>query len=69
MSKAAELLKDYARPIKDIALKCGYSDVSNFYRDFKNFHAVTPKELRFNAPARVERYVENFTPDFPQQSC
>jgi len=46
MSKAAQLLSIQGTPIKQIALECGYSDLSNFYRDFKRIHEATPKELR-----------------------
>jgi two-component system, response regulator YesN len=45
MIRAAELLNSNT-PIKQIALECGYSDISNFYRDFKAVHAATPRELR-----------------------
>src|SRR5437879_8818135 len=54
MSKAAQLLKDCPRPIKQVALECGYGDVSNFYRDFKNSHAATPREMSRNALAAIE---------------
>ena len=46
MIRAAELVKQNALSIKQIALDCGYSDVSNFYRDFKSIHRITPRELR-----------------------
>jgi AraC-like DNA-binding protein len=46
MLRAAELVKQSALSIKQIALDCGYSDVSNFYHDFKGIHGVTPRELR-----------------------
>jgi AraC-like DNA-binding protein len=47
MSRAATLLKQGFQPIKAVALDCGYNDISNFYRDFKSVHAVTPRDLRF----------------------
>lgn len=46
MIRAAELVKQNARPIKQIALECGYSDISNFYRDFKTVHMLTPGAVR-----------------------
>jgi AraC-like DNA-binding protein len=46
MTQAAELVKQNARSIKQIAIECGYSDLSNFYRDFRSVHAVTPREAR-----------------------
>jgi AraC-like DNA-binding protein len=46
MIRAAELLKQNALSIKQIALDCGYSDISNFYHDFKSIHGITPREFR-----------------------
>jgi AraC-like DNA-binding protein len=67
MSRAAELLKDFGRPIKQVASECGYSDISNFYRDFKRAHAATPRELRLQALADVEPYIQQSGSGFPQQ--
>jgi AraC-like DNA-binding protein len=33
-------------PIKTIAFDCGYTVVSNFYRDFKRVHGLGPTEMR-----------------------
>jgi len=46
MARAAELLKDAHLPIKIIASHCGYSEVSNFYRDFKRVYSTSPKQMR-----------------------
>jgi len=46
MTRAAELLKDSLIPIKMIAAHCGYSVVSNFYRDFKIVYGTSPKQMR-----------------------
>ena len=46
MARAAELLKDHTLSIKRIALDSGYSDVSNFYRDFKQVWGVNPGQVR-----------------------
>jgi AraC family transcriptional regulator len=46
MRRAAELLKSGTLPIKMIAFDCGYSEVSNFYRDFRNIHGISPKQMR-----------------------
>jgi AraC-like DNA-binding protein len=46
MVGAAELLEDCSLPIKEIAVKCGYDDLSNFYRDFRKVHETTPKQYR-----------------------
>jgi AraC-like DNA-binding protein len=46
MAAAAGLVRRHALPIKAIAQQCGYDDVSNFYRDFKREHGMTPQQLR-----------------------
>lgn len=46
MARAAELLTDGVIPIKTIASHCGYSVVSNFYRDFKVVHGTSPMQMR-----------------------
>lgn len=46
MARAAELLRDCVIPIKTIASRCGYTVVSNFYRDFKRVHGTSPKQMR-----------------------
>lgn len=65
MSRAAQLLKQDSRSIKQIALECGYSDLSNFYRDFKTVHSITPREMRLselNALADAELTSDLLTP-------
>lgn len=60
MHRALQLLKQDCRSIKQVAFECGYSDVSNFYRDFRRVYAIPPRELRLreltaladNSPAR-----------------
>ena len=47
MMRASELIKCSPLSMKQIALECGYSDISNFYRDFKIVHAITPKMFQF----------------------
>jgi AraC-like DNA-binding protein len=46
MGQAAAMLADIVLPIKTIAHRCGYSAVSNFYRDFKMVHGTSPVQLR-----------------------
>ena len=46
MARAAELLSGLGSPIKSIASDCGYSVVSNFYRDFKRVHGISPMQMR-----------------------
>lgn len=53
MVRAAELVKINSVSIKQIAVDCGYSDVSNFYHDFKNIHGTTPREARLEALAAL----------------
>ena len=46
MARAARLLRNIAAPIKTVAFDCGYTVVSNFYRDFKRVHGTSPKQMR-----------------------
>jgi AraC-like DNA-binding protein len=46
MARAAQLLKNVAPPIKTVASDCGYSLLSNFYRDFKRVHGISPLQMR-----------------------
>jgi AraC-like DNA-binding protein len=46
MAKAARLLRNVVQPIKMIAHDCGYSVVSNFSRDFKRIHGISPMQMR-----------------------
>ena len=46
MARAAGLLRDTLLPIKTIASNCGYAEVTNFYRDFKNVYGTSPRRLR-----------------------
>jgi len=59
MVRAAELVKMNALSIKQIALDCGYSDVSNFYHDFKKIHGITPREVRLNDLAVLANVVSS----------
>ena len=46
MARAAELLKECVTPIKMIASRCGYTTASNFHRDFKMVHGISPMQMR-----------------------
>ncbi len=46
MARAAELLTNGFLPIKTIAFDCGYTVVTNFYRDFKSVYGTSPMRLR-----------------------
>ena len=48
MARAAQLLKNAAAPIKTIAADCGYTAASNFYRDFKRVHGISPRQMRLS---------------------
>ena len=47
MSKAKHLLQNYRdMTIAEVADKCGYSQLPNFTRAFKNYYGVMPSEVR-----------------------
>ena len=46
MARAAERLNNIVLPIKSIASDCGYTVISNFYRDFKRIHGISPMKMR-----------------------
>lgn len=46
MARAAQSLRNVVLPIKTISFDCGYTVVSNFYRDFKRVYGMTPMEMR-----------------------
>ncbi len=45
-TKAAELLVTTDRPILDIALDCGFRNLSHFYHVFRREHETSPKQYR-----------------------
>lgn len=46
MARAAQLVRNVVPPIKTVAFECGYSVVSNFCRDFKRVHGISPTQMR-----------------------
>lgn len=50
LKRAKELLFTTDKPISEIALICGYSDVSSFIRFFKRNEKKSPSSLRKNLP-------------------
>jgi len=46
IEKAEELLKDNKYTINDIAIMCGYNDISYFHTIFKKEKGITPSEYR-----------------------
>lgn len=65
MTRAAEMLTNYALPIKTIASACGYSAPTNFHRDFKIVHAITPVRMRFLQMSR-NRTADRMYPQAPE---
>ena len=48
MERAAIMLRNTALSIEEIAALIGYSDHSNFYKAFREFYGVTPRDFRRN---------------------
>ena len=48
VNAACEALSDTDEMISDVALDCGYSNLSNFNRQFKKITGSTPNEYRRN---------------------
>ena len=46
MNRAKRLLSTTQMPVKDIALECGYYDISAFNRRFKTYMSLTPQQYR-----------------------
>ena len=46
ISQAQKLLIEDDKSIIEIALSCGFSNLSNFYRVFKNIAGITPRQYR-----------------------
>jgi AraC-like DNA-binding protein len=53
MTRATELLREYTSSIKQISVECGYSDLSNFDRDFRSVYGITPRQARFKEWAKL----------------
>ncbi len=46
MEHARTLLSDKTKLIKEVAVSCGYSDYYHFFRVFKSYYGVSPKEMK-----------------------
>ena len=65
MRRAATLSIDRTLSIKQIAVESGYSDLSNFYRDFRKVHGMTLGQMRFQRmtlSCESDPLVDNFKP-------
>lgn len=51
MHRARQLLRTTDMPVKDIALECGYYDISAFNRRFKTYIGMTPQQYRLSSDA------------------
>lgn len=51
---ARRLLKETDRTVSSIAFECGFGDLSNFYRVFSRFEAVSPLDYRRAATGAVQ---------------
>ena len=45
-------------PVKDIALECGYYDISGFNRRFKAYTGMTPQQYKQSSEAGNEQAVK-----------
>lgn len=50
---AKHRLKNESRTVTEIALECGYSDVTYFNRVFKQLYGLTPEKYRNNQMAAL----------------
>ena len=46
IKKAAILLDDSSLSVSDIAINCGFDNISYFIRKFKEYQGITPKKYR-----------------------
>ncbi len=55
MHRARQLLRTTDMPVKDIALECGYYDISGFNRRFKAYTGMTPQQYKLSSDAAPEK--------------
>ena len=58
MHRARRLLRTTDMPVKDIALECGYYDISGFNRRFKAYTGMTPQQYKQSSEAGNEQAVK-----------
>ena len=52
---ACALLKSTERTVKEIALGCGFSDISTFNKAFRKAYGISPGEYRHSDRAVIAR--------------
>lgn len=50
--KAAELLTSTDLPVSEVAISCGFSNKTHFYKNFKNIYGITPSIYRESLRAK-----------------
>lgn len=58
MHRARRLLRTTDMPVKDIALECGYYDISGFNRRFKAYTGMTPQQYKQSSDQVSEQAVK-----------
>ena len=46
MDYARDLLIKEKKMIKEVALMCGYTDYHHFFKVFKKYYGISPKEMQ-----------------------
>lgn len=54
MRRARRLLQTTDMPVKDIAVECGYYDISAFNRRFKAYNGMTPQQYKQSGDTRED---------------
>ena len=54
LTSAVDLLRHTDLPVADIAVRCGFTDASNFFRVFKRRHGTTPLRYRRGSAAATD---------------
>ena len=61
MRRARRLLQTTDMPVKDIAVECGYYDISAFNRRFKAYNGMTPQQYKQSGDTREEPVAQEET--------
>ncbi len=49
LAQAGKLLRETSLPVAAVAHRVGYANLSNFNRQFRSHHGVTPREFRIGS--------------------